>query len=247
MFTLDRLRAAAVSLATQETERDPVPAAIERLCNARVGKPITKRDVADLEREIPGLQARIHKDSITQSVEISYWVSVSKSRNHQTGEDEIWASGWTGQRDAQGEAIRDPQRVADELALYSLGVPGSGNSAGIKVRQSKYADAARAQGTVRWPTVAELRKWNPSDYGARDERNAARTATLTALASSGPDGREAYDLPRIAQLVDEINLMAEELRAYLVDDDSDSPQAYHIPTEVVRVVADALTVALEKK
>lgn len=233
--SLSLLRSAAAALAADETERDPVPAVLEEMCSARVGKPVTKRDVADLEAAIPGLRVWLDK---SHGVGFSYSVMVHVDR--QTGV--CSGSGWTGERDASGEAVRSPERAAQELALHALGVPSTSSFAIIYIRG--WSD--RSGGVTRWPTVEELRALNPYAYVGRETRNAARDAAAAAVTS--PD---ALPLARIATLVDEINLLSAELRGLLVspevpDSDDSTPLVSGVPEEVLRAVAGVLTVSLDK-
>ena len=234
--TVDRLKAVALALIENETERDPVPAAILRMCEARSGKPITKKDASALEAEFPGLCVTISRDG-NSGTRIRYWTPVSKGGydgNKRLPDDHVSASGYTGTRDANGEAIYSKALAAKQIALYRLGVPDSQSAYGVEVRQWNWADPQRGRGVTRWPSVAELREWNRSCYGARDERNTEREHARETL-----DRPDAVPLDKIATLVDEVNLMIGELRAY-VDDDA-------TPRELARAVSDLLTVTLEKK
>ena len=222
--TLDKLKCETISLVTRETERDPIPAAIARMCAARAGKPITKRDTAALETEFPGLHASIKRDGTSR---IQYWTAVSVDRDgsvHGTARLQDVHSSWV--LDANGDSIRDVQGCADQVALHSLGVPRGSDCWGVKV-----SAAYNAGGVLRWPTLNELHDMNPSHYSARDERNAARAESLSRIAS------DSADLANVARLVDEINLMAQELRGFLDT----------TPPELARVAADSLTVVLDGK
>lgn len=226
--TLDKLRAAALALVEKETEWDPVPAVIEQMCRERAGKPITKRDVADLKTRIPGLEARIKKDDYI-GVRIDYWTPVTLGGydgDRRLPDDHPSANGYTGQRDASGEPVYSRDLAEKQIALYHLGVPIAGQSYGVQVRHG-------SGGVTRWPTVEELREMNPRDYGARDERNAERAASRQKIETG------ATDIEKIAPLVDELNLIAAELRAYVGDEAT--------PSELARAVRDALTVRLDKE
>lgn len=240
MSTLAQLRAAAVSLVESETERDPVPAAVEAFCKERAGRPLTKRDAEELERRIPGLDVSIYRDDGQHGlldVVIRYWakVHVDARTGEVTGNAGRWKAldGTAG----RGEYVADLEAGAAAVALHALGVPAHTGAREIRVRRTRYQDPAQGAGATRWPSVVELREWNAWAYAARDERNAARSVSLAHVNNGG-------DLARIATLVDEINLLAAELRGHL-DGGADTQNS--TPSEVCRAVDSLLTVTLEKK
>ena len=248
--TLEALREAALKLARAETETDPVPEAIERMCAARVGKPITKRDAAALEEQFPGLDVRITRDDF--GTKISYWVSGSMGNKYNNDEGVFYPSQFTGEfRDVpifeedglprlryDGTQMTDRQSVSNpsigeaRRRLFEMGVGTYGNTRDVQVRQSRWRDPQGGAGATRWPTVAELREWNAWCYGARETRNEQRVRDVEALQTPG-----ALPLEKIAALVDEINLLARELSA-LVDDDA-------TPGELHRVVRASLLVKMK--
>jgi hypothetical protein len=228
MKTIDKLRAAALALVDGETERDPVPAAIESMCRARQGKQVLDKHLDGIRAQFPGLYLTRTKDKNSGEIKIDWWVRPLTSN--------VWDAKQRKHVEVIDEPTKewDPKRAADQRAAIELvrrGVPQFNRAWGIVVRRGDWASPPA--GPAYWPTVEELREWNPQHYKFREERNAARESGRAKLETS------ATDLEKIATLVDELNLIAGELRAYLTDDAT--------PSELSRTVEDALTVALSKK
>lgn len=181
-------------------ENDPIPAVITAYAAKREGKPITKRDRDALEAAHPGLRVTIRKAEFTGT-----------------------AIEWYAETERYDRDVDHYVACPEGAALVAQGVPDSYRTCGTIY-------LSRLDTHAVWPTVEELRTRNASYYSARDERNAARTASLAALAKAQDNALRAT-----AIAIDEIKLMAHEFRAHLES----------LPAEVARVavgmLADART------